>query len=74
MWLKIGAVLLAALAYLAALLLARREGAKAERIRALKEEAAKAQKEQERANAINARVDDMSMDSVRKRLQNTKHH
>lgn len=70
MWLKIGAIFLSALAWLAALCLARKQGASAERVRALKAEAERIYKEQERANAISARVDDLSLDSVRERLQN----
>lgn len=71
MWLKIGAIFLSALAWLAALYLARKQGASAERVRAIKAEAERKFKEQERANAITKRVDDKPIDSVRERLQNT---
>lgn len=70
MWLKIGAILLSALAWLAALWYARRDGASAERIKALKAEAERALQEQERANEIHQRVDNLTIDSVRERLQN----
>lgn len=56
---------------LAALCLASKWGSKSAKLDALKEEIKQKAREQERVNAINKRVDDMPIDSVRERLQNT---
>lgn len=58
---------------LAALYLASKCGSKSAKLDALKEEIKQKAREQERANAINKRADDMPIDDVRKRLQDTKH-
>lgn len=55
-----------------ALFLAYLNGKRTERIRQLKEEAAKTAKEQEIKNEVDNNVSNMSIDSVRERLQNTK--
>jgi len=55
-----------------ALFLAYLNGKRTERIRQLKEEAAKTAKEQEIKNEVDSNVTNMSIDSVRERLQNTK--
>lgn len=69
MMLKIGALLASALAFLAALFFARREGMSAAKVDALRREIERNAKEQERNNAINNSVANMSDDDVRKRLQ-----
>ena len=58
---------------LAALCLASKWGSKSAKLDALKEKIKQKAREQERANAINKRADDMPIDDVRKRLQDTKH-
>ena len=55
-----------------ALWLANKCGSKKAQVEALKEEIKRQAKEQERANAINNRVDDMSTDAIRDRLSNIK--
>ena len=72
MLLKIGAILVFLASYIVAIVLARREGKKAEQVANLRREIERNAKEQERANEINATVDDLPIDSVRERLQNTK--
>lgn len=69
---KIGAILVFLASYIVAIILARREGKKAEQVANLRREIERNAKEQERANEINATVDDLAIDNVRERLQNTK--
>ena len=69
MWEKIGLTWLFCLLWMAGLWLASKCGSKSAKIDALKEEI----KKQEKANAINKRVDDIPVDDVRKRLQDIKH-
>ena len=71
MWEKIGLTGLFCLLWMAGLWLASKWGSKSAKLDALKEEIKQKVREQERANAINKRVDDMPIDSVRERLQNT---
>ena len=73
MWEKIGLTGLFCLLWISGLWLASKCGSKSAKIDALKEEIKKQLKEQEKANAINKRVDDMPFDDVRKRLQDIKH-
>ena len=72
MLLKIGALLTAVVSFLAALFFARREGQKAEQVENLRREIERNAKEQERANEISNAVNNLSIDAVRDRLQNTK--
>ena len=72
MMLKIGAILASALAFLAALFFARREGMSAAKVDALRREIERNAKEQERANEISNHVDNMPIASVRERLSNLK--
>ena len=58
---------------MAGLGLASKWGSKSAKLDALKEEIKQKAREQERANAINKRVDDMPITDVRKRLQDIKH-
>lgn len=55
-----------------ALWLANRWGNKKAQLEALREEIKRQAKEQERANAINNRVDNMPIDDIRERLSNLK--
>lgn len=73
MWEKIVLTGLLCLLWMVGLWLASKCGSKSAKIDALKEEIKKQLKEQEKANAINNRVDDMHVDDVRKRLQDIKH-
>ena len=70
MLLKIGAFLTAVVSFIAALFFARREGQKAEQVANLRREIERNAKEQERANAINNAVSNMSDSDVNDRLQN----
>lgn len=72
MLLKIGALLTAVVSFLAALFFARREGQKAEQVENLRREIERNAKEQARANEISNAVNNLSIDAVRDRLQNTK--
>lgn len=72
MWQSVVLIGLFCSLFLAALCLASKWGNKSAQLDALKEEIKKQNKEQEKANAINKRVDDMPIDDVRKRLQDTK--
>ena len=72
MTLKIGAILTAVISFLAALFFARREGKKAEQVANLRRELERNAKEQERANEINARVDNADINNIRERLSNLK--
>lgn len=74
MWEKISLTGLFCLLWMAGLWLASKWGSKSAKLDALKEEIKQKAREQERANAINKRVDDIPIDSVRKRLQDTKHN
>lgn len=69
MWWAIGGVAGFGLILWAVISLAKSAGKKAAQLDALKQEAERSAKEQERANAINDSVDSMSADDVRKRLQ-----
>ena len=72
MLIKIGAFLASALAFFAALFFARRDGANSAKVDALRREIERNAKEQERANEINARVDNADINTVRERLSNLK--
>ena len=72
MLLKIGAILVFLASYIVAIILARREGKKAEQVANLRREIERNAKEQERANEISNRVDNMSIGSVHERLSNLK--
>jgi len=72
MLLKIGAILVFLASYIVAIILARREGKKAEQVANLRREIERNAKEQERANEINARVDNADINTVRERLSNLK--
>lgn len=73
MWEKIVLTGLFCLLWMVGLWLASKLGSKSAQVDAIKEEIKKQLKEQEKANAINKRVDDMPFDDVRKRLQDIKH-
>ncbi len=70
MWASIGAVAALGLVLWAVIALAKNSGRNAARLEALKQEAERTAKEQERANAIHDSVDNLLIDDVRKRLQN----
>lgn len=70
MWASIGAVAALGLVLWAVIALAKNSGRNAARLDALKQEAERTEKEQERANAIHDSVDNLLIDDVRKRLQN----
>lgn len=69
MLLKIGAILVFLASYIVAIILARREGKKAEQVANLRREIERQAKEQEKENAINNAVANMSDDDVANRLQ-----
>lgn len=73
MWQSVVSIGLFCSLFLAALCLASKWGSKGAQLDAVKEEIKKQNKEQEKANAINKRVDNMPIDDVRKRLQDTNH-
>ena len=68
MWQQLGLVGLFCTIWGVALWLANRLGSKKAQLDALREEVRREMREQERANAINTRVDNMSIDDVRDRL------
>ena len=70
MWASIGAVAALGLVLWAVIALAKNSGRNAARLDALKQEAERTAKEQERANAIHDSVDNLLIDDVRRRLQN----
>ena len=70
MWWAIGGVAGFGLILGAVISLAKSAGKKAAWLDALKQEAERTAKEQERANAIHESVDNMDVDTVRDRLQN----
>ncbi len=70
MWWAIGGVAGFGLILGAVISLAKSAGKKAAWLDALKQEAERTAKEQERANAIHESVDNMDVDTVRERLQN----
>lgn len=70
MWWAIGGVAGFGLILWAVISLAKSAGKNTAQLNALKQEAERIAKEQERANAINDTVDRMSADDVRQRLQN----
>lgn len=70
MWASIGAVAALGLVLWAVIALAKHSGRNAARLEALKQEAERTAKEQERANAIHDSVDNLLIDDVRERLQN----
>lgn len=70
---KIGVIGLFCLLWAVGLWLASKNGSKQAQLEAIKEELKKRIKEQERANAVSNTVYNMSIDDVRKRLQDTKH-
>lgn len=70
MWASIGAVAALGLVLWAVIALAKNSGRNAARLEALKQEAERTAKEQERANAIHDSVDNLPIDDVRERLQN----
>lgn len=70
MWWAIGGVAGFGLILGAVISLAKSAGKKAAWLDALKQEAERTAKEQERANAIHESVDNMAVDTVRERLQN----
>ncbi|WP_428074473.1 hypothetical protein [Candidatus Avelusimicrobium aviculae] len=70
MWASIGAVAALGLVLWAVIALAKNSGRNAARLEALKQEAERTAKEQERANAIHDSVDNLLIDDVRERLQN----
>ena len=72
MWQQIGLIGLFGLLWGVGLWLASRWGSKKAQIDALKEEIKRHYKEQATKNEIDARVDNMSDDDARKRLQQTK--
>lgn len=72
MWQQMGLIGLFGLLWVAGLWLASRWGSKKAQIDALKEEIKRHYKEQATKNEIDARVDNMSDDDARKRLQQTK--
>ena len=72
MWEKICLTGLFGLLWAVGLWLASRDGNKAAKLAALKEEIKKRAEEQERYNAINNSVDNRSIDDVRERLSNLK--
>ena len=65
-----GAVAALGLVLWAVIALAKNSGRNAARLEALKQEAERTAKEQERANAIHDSVDNLLIDDVRERLQN----
>ena len=69
MLLKISAIIGSVVAFLAALLFARRDGAKSEKLEQLRKEIEREAKERERAQNIIDNVRNMSDDDVSKRLQ-----
>ena len=73
MWEKIGLTGLFCLLWMVGLWMASKYGSKSAQVDSLKQEIKKQLKEQEKANAINKRVDDMPITDVRKRLQDIKH-
>lgn len=70
MWYKIGVFLASWIAFLAALFFARKDGQRAEQVANLRREIERNAKEQERANAINNAVSNMSDSDIADRLQN----
>lgn len=70
MWWAIGGVAGFGLILGAVISLAKSAGKKAALLDALKQEAERTAKEQDRANAIHESVDNMAVDTVRERLQN----
>lgn len=70
MLLKIGAILAFIASYITAIILARREGKKAEQVANLRREIERQAKEQARAQSIIDNVRNMSDDDINKRLQN----
>lgn len=70
MWASMGAVAALGLVLWAVIALAKNSGRNAARLEALKQEAERTAKEQERANAIHDSVDNLLIDDVRERLQN----
>lgn len=70
MWPAIGCVCGLGLVLWAVIALAKNSGRNAARLEALKQEAERTAKEQERANAIHDSVDNLLIDDVRERLQN----
>lgn len=70
MWASIGAVAALGLVLWAVIALAKNSGRNAARLEALKQEAERTAKEQERANAIHDSVNNLPIDDVRERLQN----
>lgn len=70
MWASMGAVAALGLVLWAVIALAKNSGRNAARLDALKQEAERTAKEQERANAIHDSVDNLLIDDVRRRLQN----
>lgn len=70
MWWAIGGIAGFGLFLWAVIAQAKAAGKKAAQLEALKTEAERIAKEQERANAINDTVDRMPADAVRQRLQN----
>lgn len=70
MWAAIGCVAGFGLLLWAVIALAKQSGRNAARLEALKQEAQRTAKEQERRNAINDSVDNMPINDVRGRLQN----
>ena len=69
MMLKLSAIIGSALAFLAALFFARRDGSNAAKVEQLRREIERNAKEQERAKVIMDNVRNMSDDDVSKRLQ-----
>lgn len=69
MWWAIGGVVSFGLILWAVISLAKSAGKKTAQLDALKQEAERIAKEQEKANAINDTVDRMPIDDVRQRLQ-----
>ena len=72
MWQQLGLVGLFCAIWGVALWLANKLGSKKAQLDALREEIKREMREQERANAINTRVDNMSIDDVRSSLSNIK--